>query len=208
MTSKSRSPRRAAALLACLAVCALLLPGTARMQEPQSPRSYDEFIIRAYQGAYERNPTCLERQSEYNRLVNATANGTRLAEARRFVATLFMTQASYDDPALFNYLQTSEYQARNPQDMNDVPHLQAFVTDLYRAFLQREPDQAGLDFWVSNAQNEGRKKVIRAFEESIEFGNLVSLLFDGGAPACSTCIRRTCPRGMFFDFETCSCQPL
>lgn len=207
MRSISRSPRRVAAFLACLAVCALLLPGTARMQQPQSPRSYDEFIIRAYQGAYGRNPTCLERQNEYNRLVNAAASGTLLAEARRFVATLFMTPSSYTDPNNFNYLQTAEYQARNPQDMNDVAHLQAFVADLYRAFLQREPDQAGLDFWVSNAQNEGRKKVIRAFEESIEFADLVSKLFDGGPPACSTCIRRTCPRGMFFDFETCSCQP-
>src|SRR5919112_976189 len=173
MRTTYRSPRRVAAVLACLAVCALLVPGSARMQEPQSPRSYDEFIIRAYQGAYGRTPTCLERQAEYNRLVNAAASGTLLAEARRFVATLFMTQSSYDDPTLFNYLQTSEYQARNPQDMNDVAHLQAFVADVYRAFLQREPDTPGLNFWASNAQNEGRKKVIRAFEESIEFGNLV-----------------------------------
>jgi hypothetical protein len=193
-------------LLTCLSLTALLLPMKASMQQQQFPRSYDEFIIRAYQGAYGRSPTCIERQNEYNRLVNAAANGTLLAEARRFVATLFMTQSSYDDPTLFNYLQTSEYQARNPQDMNDLAHLQAFVTDLYRAFLQREPDSAGLNFWVSNAQQEGRKKVIRAFEESIEFGDLVSQLFDGGAPVC--CIRRTCPRYTYFDFETCSCQPL
>ncbi len=116
-----------------------------------------------------------------------------------------MTQASYDDQTLFNYLQTSEYQARNPQDMNDTAHLQAFVTDLYHAFLQREPDADGLNFWVANAQQEGRKKVIRAFEQSIEFANLVSLLFDGGAPSCCTFIR--CPRYYYFDPETYSCQP-
>jgi Domain of unknown function (DUF4214) len=207
MKLKSRSLMRYfVVLLTCLSLVALLLPMKASMQQPQSPRSYDEFIIRAYQGAYGRSPSCLERQNEYNRLVNAAASGTLLAEARRFVATLFMTQSSYDDPTLFNYLQTSEYQARNPQDMNDTAHLQAFVTDLYRAFLQREPDAEGLNFWVSNAQQEGRKKVIRAFEVSIEFGNLVSQLFDGGAPQC--CIRRTCPRYTYFDFETCSCQPL
>lgn len=207
MKSKSRAVMRYfVALLSCVAFIALLLPIKASMQQPQSPRSYDEFIIRAYQGALGRTPTCTERQAEFNRLVNAAANGTLLAEARRFVATLFMTQSSYDDPTLFNYLQTSAYQARNPQDMNDTAHLQAFVTDLYHAFLQREPDPDGLNFWVSNAQQEGRKKVIRAFELSIEFGDLVNQLFQGDAPFC--CVRRTCPRFMYFDFETCSCQPL
>lgn len=207
MKSKSRSTMRYfVALLSCVALVAVLLPIKASMQQPQSPRSYDEFIIRAYQGAYGRTPTCTERQNEYFRLVDAAANGTLLAEARRFVATLFMTQSSYDDQTLFNYLQTSEYQARNPQDMNDTAHLQAFVTDLYNAFLQRPPDTDGLNFWVANAQSEGRKKVIRAFEQSIEFGDLVSLLFQGDAPVC--CVRRTCPRYTYFDFETCSCQPL
>jgi Domain of unknown function (DUF4214) len=207
MRLKSRSfMRYFVAFLTCLSIIAILLPIKASMQQPQSPRSYDEFITRAYQGAYGRNPTCAERQNEYNQLVNAAASGTLLAEARRFVATLFMTQSSYNDPNNFNYLQTSAYQARNPQDMNDTAHLQAFVADLYRAFLQREPDTPGLNFWVANAQQEGRKKVIRAFEESIEFADLVSQLFDGGPPVC--CIRRTCPRFMYFDFETCSCQPL
>jgi hypothetical protein len=206
MTLKSRSLRYTVALLTCLTISAMLLPSKASMQQPQTPRSYDDFIIRAYQGALGRIPTCLERQNEYNNLVNAAANGTLLAESRRFVATLFMTQSSYDDPNNFNYLQTSAYQARNPQDMNDLAHLQSFVTDLYHAFLQREPDTDGLNFWVANAQNEGRKKVIRAFEVSIEFGDLVNQLFDGGPPAC--CIRRTCPRGTFFDPETCSCSGL
>jgi hypothetical protein len=194
------------ALLSCVALVALLLPIKASMQQPQSPRSYDEFIIRAYQGAYGRTPTCTERQNEYFRLVSAANNGTLLAEARRFVATLFMTQSSYDDQTLFNYLQTSEYQARNPQDMNDTAHVQAFITDLYRAFLQREPDADGLNFWTTNVQQEGRKKGIRAFELSIEFGDLVSQLFQGTAPQC--CVRRTCPRFTFFDPETCSCEPL
>lgn len=204
MTLKTRSPRYFVMFLTCLALTAVLLPGKASMQQPQGPRSYDEFITRAYQGALGRLPTCAERQAEYNNLVNATANGTRLAEARRFVATLFMTQASYDDPNNFNYLQTSAYQARNPQDMNDVGHLQSFVSDLYRAFLQREPDTDGLNFWVANAQSEGRKKVIRAFELSIEFGDLVNQLFDSGTQPC--CVPRRCPRGSFFNTETCSCE--
>ena len=206
MRLKSRSLRYTVALLTCLAISAVLLPRTARMQQPQSPRSYDEFIIRAYQGAYGRSPTCFERQNEYNNLVNAAANGTLLAEAQRFVATLFETQASFNAQDYTTYLQTSEYQARNPQDMNDLSHLQSFVTDLYHAFLQREPDTDGLNFWVANAQNEGRKKVIIAFEVSIEFGDLVNQLFDGGPPSC--CTPRRCPRYTYFDPDTCSCQPL
>jgi len=174
------------------------------MQQPQSPRSYDDFIIRAYQGAYGRSPTCTERQNEYNNLVNAAASGTLLHESQRFVAPLFETQASFDANDYTTYLQTPEYNARNSQD--DPSRLQDFVTDLYHAFLQREPDADGLNFWVANAQQEGRKKVIIAFEVSIEFGDLVNQLFDGGAPPC--CIRRTCPRYTFWDPDTCSCQPL
>ena len=206
MRLKSRSLRYTVALLTCFAVSAVLLPRTARMQQPQSPRSYDDFIIRAYQGAYGRSPTCIERQNEYNNLVNAAASGTLLHESQRFVATLFETQASFDAQDYTTYLQTSAYNARNSQDMNDTSHLTAFVTDLYHAFLQREPDTDGLNFWVGQAQNEGRKKVIIAFEVSIEFGDLVNQLFDGGTPSC--CTFHTCPRYTYFDPDTCTCEPL
>ena len=205
MKVKSHSLRYLVAVLTCFALCAMLLPSKASMQQPQSPRSYDDFIIRAYQGAYGRSPTCTERQNEYNNLVNAAASGTLLAESQRFVATLFETQASFNAQDYTTYLQTSEYNARNSQDMNDLDHLTAFVTDLYHAFLQREPDTDGLNFWVANAQNEGRKKVIIAFEVSIEFGDLVNQLFDGGPPSC--CIRHSCPRYTYWDPDTCSCQP-
>ena len=205
MRLKSRSLRYTVALLTCFAVSAVLMPRTARMQQPQSPRSYDDFIIRAYQGAYGRSPTCTERQNEYNNLVNAAASGTLLHESQRFVATLFETQSSFDAQDYYTYLQTSEYNARNQQDLNDTTHLTAFVTDLYHAFLQREPDTDGLNFWVANAQNEGRKKVIIAFEVSIEFGDLVNQLYDGGAPSC--CTFHTCPRYYYWDPDLCSCQP-
>lgn len=149
------------------------------------PRSYDDFIIQTYLGAYGRFPTCAERLIEYNNLQNAAANGTLLAEARRFVATRFMTQASYDVNDLTTYQQTSEYEARNSQYINDRAHLEAFVTDLYRAFLQREPDAAGHCFWSNDACTLGRKHTIRAFEESIEFGRLVEGLYDFGEPDCT-----------------------
>lgn len=155
---------------------------------PQNPpaRSFDSFIIQAYQGAYSRNPTCFQRQIEWDRLETAYYNGTLLAEARRFVATLFMTQASYNVPDLVTYQQTPSYEAINPAAWQDRASIERFVTDLYEAFLQRSVagDMAGLCFWSNNVCQEGRKKGIRAFEESIEFGNLVNGLFFGNRPVC------------------------
>lgn len=170
---------------------------------PQSPpsRSFDTFIRQAYLGAYGRVATCLERQAEYNRLVNAAATGTLTAEARRFVATLFMTQASYDAQDLTTYLQTSAYQARNPQDHNDRASIESFVADLYRAFLQREPDLGGQCFWSNDVCSAGRKHGIRAFEVSIEFGNLVNGLLDTGPICCP----RHCPPGYFWDCDLGFC---
>lgn len=171
---------------------------------PQTPaaRSYDEFVNLAYQGAYGRSGTCLERRTEYNRLQTAAGNGTLLAEAKRFVATLFMTQASYDAQDLTTYLQTTEYQNRNPQDNSDRASIESFVADLYRAFLQREPDLAGQCFWANDVCTEGRKKGIRAFEVSIEFESLVNGLFAGTRPLTF------CPHNTFLDPETCTCESL
>jgi Domain of unknown function (DUF4214) len=172
---------------------------------PQNPasRSFDDFITLAYIGAYGRSPNCFERQNEYDNLASAAANNTLLAEARRFVATLFMTQASYNVNDLVTYVQTSEYEQRNPETNVCRARVMDFVADLYRAFLQREPDQAGQCFWANNVCVEGRKKGIRAFEASIEFGNLVSGLFDGGPPCCVT----FCHFGYVFNPDTCSCEP-
>jgi hypothetical protein len=153
---------------------------------PQSPgpRSYDAFISAAYYAAYGREATCLERRSEYDRLASAAGNGTLAAEARRFVATLFMTEASYDVADFTTYTQTSEYEPINPQNNNDRVSLESFVADLYRAFLQREPDTGGLCFWANDACTMLRKHTIRAFEESIELGTLINGLYPGTRPSC------------------------
>jgi hypothetical protein len=163
---------------------------------PQNPppRSYDTFIIRAYQGAYGRNPTCFERQEEFWNLVNASfSSAARLEEAKRFVSTRFMTQQSYDIPGIdpSGYTQTPEYEQRNPSWQTDRISLEAFVGDLYKAFLQRGPDLAGQCFWTNNVCSEGRKKGIEAFKVSIEFGNLVNGLFEGLEP----CRPRPCRPG-------------
>lgn len=171
---------------------------------PQNPpeRSYDSFIIQAYQGAYGRTPTCQERQNEYWNLVNASFSSSALLdEAKRFVSTLFETQQSYDTPGIdpCGYTQTPEYEQRNANchcsgntcncptfpDCDRVA-TESFTGDLYGAFLQRSPDLGGQCFWSNNVCSEGRKKGIEAFKVSTEFGNLVNGLFDGGEP-CDPC---------------------
>jgi hypothetical protein len=151
--------------------------------DPHYPasRGYLEFIDLAYYGAYGHGPTCVQRVSEYNALVSAAGNSALQAEASRFVATLFMTQASYDAQDLTTYTQTTAYEARNSNNNIDRTSLQSFVTDLYHAFLQRDPDDGGLCFWTNDACG-GRKHVILAFIASIEFGRLVGGLYDDGPP--------------------------
>ena len=154
-------------------------------------------------GAYGSGPTCFQRQLEFDNLVNAAANGALLAEAQHFVATLFETQASLDDPSLANYVQTSRYQALNPSPQTPDLGLDRFITDLYNAFLLRPPDDDGKNFWLQN--NNGRKHLIIAFEVSIEFGDLVGKLYEDDTPPC--CITR-CPSGEAFNSATCSCEPV
>jgi hypothetical protein len=159
---------------------------------PQNPpaRSYDSFIIKAYQGAYGRFPNCLERQDEYWNLVSESySSAALLEEAKRFVSTRFETQQSYDIPGIdpSGYTQTPEYEQRNPSWQTDRIALEAFVGDLYKAFLQRSPDLSGQCFWSNNVCSEGRKKGIEAFKVSIEFGNLVNGLFDSGEPCVIQC---------------------
>ena len=187
-----------AAVVAVLTVALVPSQGLAQGCTPQScaglpglppqsslARSYDEFIMTAYYGAYGRPATCAERLIEYDRLVNAAGNGTLNAEARRFVATLFMTQASYNVQDFTTYTQRPAYEVRNPAANVDRTSLESFVADLYRAFLQREPDPAGHCFWANDACTMLRKHTIRAFEDSVEFGTLVSGLYDNGEPECT-----------------------
>jgi len=157
---------------------------------PQNPlgRSYDTFIVRAYQGAYGRFPTCDERQFEFWNLQSAGYGGSSalLEEAKRFVSTLFETQQSYDLTTSY-YVQMPEYELRNAACRTDHASLEAFVRDLYKAFLQRDPnpyDLGGQCFWANGVCTDPwhRKHGIEAFKVSIDFGNLVNGLFEGDFP--------------------------
>lgn|GEM_PF-2883345 len=116
--------------------------------------------------------------------MSAASVGALNQEARRFVSTLFETQASYNAPDLTTYCQTPEYESINPAFCNALvgTGLAGFLTDLYQAFLLREPDSPGFNFWLNN--NDGRKHLILAFQVSIEFGTLVGNLFPGTRPSC------------------------
>lgn len=191
-----KNSRRLSLIAICAAVLGLLLSPGAKLNNSQFrvpgtvadaavSKSYEQFIRDAYLGAYGREPDCAtELLPEYDNLVNAAASNNLLAEAKRFVSTLFETQSSYNAQDLTTYQQTAEYQQLNPEDMTDFAHQQAFVTDLYEAFLQRAPDGPGLNFWTSNVMNEGRKKGIIAFTVSSEFSDLVSLLYPDSRPSC------------------------
>jgi len=163
----------------------LSMPGRIASADPTIPRSYVEFIDGAYMGALGRLPSCFEEQAEYDALVNAASVGALHQEAQRFVSTLFETQASYNAPDLTTYCQTSEYESINPAFCNPLigTGLADFLTDQYRAFLLREPDSDGFNFWLSN--NNGRKHLIEAFRLSIEFDTLVDNLYAGTRPICT-----------------------
>src|SRR5205085_1104939 len=58
-----------------------------------------------------------------------------------------------------------------------------YVYDLYKSYLMRDPDSSGWAFWESQVPSVGREQVRRAFDESIEFNNIVSTLTASGTPS-------------------------
>jgi hypothetical protein len=174
-------------LIAMPGLTPLTTTGGIASADASTPRSYVEFIDGAYLGALGRFPTCFEEQAEYDALVSAASVGALHEEASRFVSTLFETQASYNAPDLTTYCQSAEYEAINPAFCNSFINVRSeeFLTAQYRAFLLREPDPDGFNFWMSTVPSEGRKHLIDAFRFSIEFSILVDALFPGTRPSCT-----------------------
>lgn len=51
---------------------------------------------------------------------------------------------------------------------------QEYVTMLYRTMMDREPDEAGLNDWVTRLQSgTSRQSVFDGFADSTEFDNIV-----------------------------------
>lgn len=173
------------------------IAGSVALADASDQRTYVQFIDGAYFGALGRSPTCEEEQAEYDALAGAAAAGQNalLAEARRFVSTLFETQASYDD-AGGSYCQTAEYEARNPASCEPFinQHSDWFITDLYEAFLLRQPDSPGFTDWMNTIPTNGRKVVLNGFRDSTEFTIIVNALVPGIRPSCNTdCVGPDCP---------------
>lgn len=157
---------------------------TGSVASAQTGKSYDQFITSAYIGALGRLPTCFERQTEYDNLVNASAAGALRQEAERFVSTLFETAESFADSG-GTYCQTPSYEARNPAaSCNPFVNTRSdeFITDLYHAFLQRDPETGGFNNWMATISGSGRKVVLNGFRFSVEFGTLVNSLYAGTRP--------------------------
>jgi hypothetical protein len=207
-------------LVPVLLLAALLSPRSLAAWPSTAPfgESIQSFIRNAYAGVG-RTPSCLQVRAENDSLESLLPNNSASfeAEARRFVSTLFETQYSYtnynpDESPHFE--ESSAYASRYviPNPSLNHQSTQAFVIDLYHAFLQRDPDLSGLNFWTSVADDyedldQGRRQtkvVLNAFgtiPDDAEFTDLVHSLVDGGAVCCPT----HCPTGYFYDCELGYC---
>jgi YD repeat-containing protein len=72
--------------------------------------------------------------------------------------------------------ESAEYAARNRSD-------HWYVYDLYKSYLMRDPDAQGWVYWESQLPSMGREQLRHAFDESIEFNNIVATLTASGAPS-------------------------
>jgi hypothetical protein len=122
----------------------------------------EQFIRTFYQGALARTPYASELSYWMDTFAQAQSQGTLLSAAQNLGNTLFQSQ---------------EYANRGRSNRD-------FVFDCYRAFLQRDPDQGGWDFWTNQADSNGQPAVLQAFVVCDEFHNDVNAVcnvvtFDG-----------------------------
>jgi hypothetical protein len=173
-------------LIAMPGLTPVTITGSIASADASTPRSYVEFIDGAYFGALARLPTCFEQEAEYDALANAASVGALHQEAERFVSTLFETQTSFNDSGE-TYCQLGEYETRNPAFCDPLINTRSdeFITDLYHAFLLREPEPSGFYDWMNAIPTAGRKQVLNGFRFSTEFGILVDALYAGTRPTCS-----------------------
>jgi uncharacterized protein DUF4214 len=104
-------------------------------------RAPEQFVRTFYEGALARPPHADELTYWMDTLATAQSNSTTLAAAQSLGNTLFQSQ---------------EYANRGRSNVN-------FVYDCYKAWLQREPDQSGWDFWTNQADVNGQPAVLQAF---------------------------------------------
>jgi RHS repeat-associated protein len=123
----------------------------------------DQFVKNVYQAVLNRQPSATELQSWLDLLRQNYYRGQ----------SQLLQSAQYMIRQLFK---SNEYASRNRTDRE-------FVYDLYKSYLQREPDQGGWDYWTSVVPSNGRDNVRRGFDLSTEFSNVIARLCpqSGGA---------------------------
>jgi len=119
------------------------------LSAPQSgcSKGPEQFVRTFFQGALARQPYANELSYWMDTLAQAQSQGTTLAAAQSLGNTLFQSQ---------------EYANRGRSNRD-------FVFDCYEAFLQRDPDQGGWDFWTNQADLYGQPAVLPAFVVCDEF---------------------------------------
>lgn len=120
------------------------------------------FVTNLYYGAKQRDPNSLELQDGINQLAAAGAQSQpQLLTVASQIARSLFTSTNYETAA----------PARSDAQ---------YVADLYYAYLQRGPDDGGLNWWAGQAASS-RGNVCNGFEASGEFQTLVATLYGTAA---------------------------
>jgi hypothetical protein len=119
----------------------------------------DQFLANLFSSLWNRAPDSSTLQSQNNLLRQAFAQGqSQLLEAAK--------------AAVASFLDASQYQSRVRTDRE-------YVYDLYKAYLNREPDAGGWEGWTAAIAGSGRLAVRQGFARSGEFATLVSAIYPG-----------------------------
>ncbi|HEX8335523.1 MAG TPA: DUF4214 domain-containing protein, partial [Pyrinomonadaceae bacterium] len=132
-------------------------PALAARPAPLAPQSgcwknIEPFVRDFYLGGLARQPSPYELNYWVSRLTYTQAEGME----QLWVAGRELGSAVF---------RSAEYAARGRSDVD-------FVYDLYRGYLQRDPEQSGWDAWVNALQSNSRDVVIDGFAFSTEFWEL------------------------------------
>lgn len=169
MSSKIRGKIKYIFVFVCVLVLVALLSPS--YVSAGNSAQVEQFVSRFYQVCLDRQPD----QDGLNKWVDSLLDGTKTGAdvAKGFIFSAEFTEKNYNN--------------------------ETFVTILYRAFFDREPDSAGFNSWVSNL-NKGtsRQAVVDGFTHSQEFADLCSaygILPFAGAASTTTATTTTTSGG-------------
>lgn len=136
----------------------------------------NQFVIDFHNAALARQPNSTELQYWDSNLEYSYAQATdsRLITAQELGRTLF---------------ESNDYAQRSRDN-------HGYVYDLYRAYLNRDPDAGGWAYWENQVPSLGREQVRLAFAQSGEFASRVSGLLSGssiGSTASNLLMARAYP---------------